>query len=707
LHTHRVRNLQELSTTVPNFYVAESFLGDALYIRGVGSGQNNLGFEQAVGQVIDGFFYGRSRYSRLPFLDLQRVEILKGPQGALLGKNTTAGAINSTSNKPTDQFDTWVSTAYEFEVDKGYSVEGVVSGPINDKFKGRLAIRYDDRDGYFTNTTTGADDVGVEDVMARASLVWQAADEIDVLFQYEYAELDHDGDNNQYAICDTTSDQDPGPPVQNFTSAFLASAPDDCQLNYTRSGTSAQNGVNLEGKETNFDTFNVTIDWLRGNVLLSSLTGYSQYDYREYLDGDRTSIELLVPVDSSGTIPEFAEDYQQWSQEFRITSQGSSRYAYIAGLFLMEKEQDTEYLLHFANIAGSAVSRNVLTQEEGSTYAMFGQLTKHINKQWDLTIGGRFTYEKKEVSSRQFPSDLYTFNLQACGVTAAGACLTHDVSDDFDEEDFSPSIDVQWRPNSNTMYYGSVRRGFKAGGYVHLLVANQADAQTNLRFDSEEVTAYELGAKWQLGGGTAEINTALFYNEFNDLQLGGLIGATTSNIITNAGSAISQGVELEARWRITQQFFVHVLATYLDASYEDYSDAPCNDTQGCAPGQTQDLSGKNLQFAVDKRAALALEYQWDLSKELTLTSFLLISYSSELPLQADLDPNLIQDEYVKADARLTLNDKSKDWELSLLVKNLDDEQTSYYGDDVPAQSGSYWRSIDAPRSVTLQGIFHF
>ena len=141
LRDSAVAQLEALAPTIPNFHFAEAVSGnDQIFMRGVGSGVNS-GFENSVGQVIDGLFIGRSRFGRALFMDVAQVEILKGPQGALIGKNTTAGAVNIRTARPTSTFESYLSTGWQFEGDEGYTVEGAISGPISDGVRGRLAFR--------------------------------------------------------------------------------------------------------------------------------------------------------------------------------------------------------------------------------------------------------------------------------------------------------------------------------------------------------------------------------------------------------------------------------------------------------------------------------------------------------------------------------------------------------------------------------------
>ena len=710
MRANNVTTLQALSSSVPNFYVAESFVGDAMYVRGVGSGQNNLGFEQAVGQVVDGFFYGRSRFSRVAFLDLERVEVLKGPQGALLGKNTTAGAVNITTAKPTSEFEASISPSWEFEAGEGARIEGVVSGPLSENLRARLAVIYVDQDGHIDNSSTGSDQVEIEDLAGRLSLAWDVTDNVDVLLQYQFGELEHHGGNNQYSFCDKTSDQNgPGPglggfiPGTNLTASLTTVFPDDCTTNYTRSGQAPKFGVNVEGKETSFDTLSLTLDWRLGDLTLTSLTGYAQYDYLDLQDGDRTAAESVLP--------EFGEDYEQLTQEFRVTSDIGESYDFIAGVYYQTREQDTAYLVHFAPIGAN--SRNTFTNEEGDALAAFGQVTWHLNDAWDLTLGGRYTYEEKEATSVQYPTDNYDRSPDnGCPIVSpTQVCSRHNLSDKFDEDDFSPVLNVQWRPTDDAMYYFSARQGFKAGGFDHDLAADQSDPdiQNRFRFDDEEVTAFELGAKLTLLENTMQLNAAAFHMEFDDLQLAGFLdSAGAVGAVTNAASATSEGLEADVRWAATDRLTLSAAVAWLDSSYDDYPDAPCYtlQTAGCVNGR-QDLSGEKLQFATDWKGNMAAEYVWTLTPNLNLTGYATVYSSDSFPLQADLDPKLFQDDFTKWDARLTLSQADGDWEVSLVGRNLSDKLTSHYGDDVPGQAGSVWRSVDAPRSLALQGVLRF
>lgn len=683
LRTDGIANMQDLSASMPSLYVTESFIGDSIFIRGIGSGQNNLGFEQAVGQVVDGIFYGRSRFLRMAFLDVESVEILKGPQGALIGKNTAAGAVNINTAKPSDTFSGWGALSYEFAAGQGLDFEGALSGPLSSDVNGRLAVKYVDRDGFIDNIGTAKSDVRVADRITRASISWQPREDIQVLLQQQYGVLQHAGGNNQFSLC-------------------IVAQQDDCQANYRRTARALRNGVDVEGKDSRFNHYAVLAEWRVSDLTFTSLTGFASYHYRDFQDGDRTSAEMVLA--------EFAEDYSQVSQEFRVTSPLEGRYDYIAGLYFLEKDQDTDYIVHF-NMPDSQLmaTRNTFTHEKSSTQAIFAQLTAKLTDSWSVTVGGRYTHERKSATSRQLPTQLYTRDPQdACESEIIGICYRHDVQDQLLENNLTPTFNLQWRPDSDSLYYASYRRGFKAGGFDHNLVADQGDAAKRFKFAAEKVTSYELGAKLSLLDAAAEINTAIFRSEFKDLQLGGFLDSGSAvNTVTNVASAISQGIETDLRWRVSPQFKLLANVAYLNSRYGKYRDAPCYTNQpegpdGCI-NHRQDLSGKKLQFAWNWKGAISAEYTWYPASQMELLGTVKLSYVDAFPLQADLDPNLFQEGYLKVDARLALRDKAKRWEIALIGRNLSDRLTTSYGDDVPTQpTGAFWRSVDAPRSLALR-----
>jgi outer membrane receptor protein involved in Fe transport len=699
-----ISRLEFLAPSVPNFQFAEAVSGsDNMFLRGIGSGPN-FGFEQAVGQVVDGFFFGRSRFGRATFLDVERVEILKGPQGALIGKNTSGGAINITTAKPTDEFESWLSSTYEFEADEGYTIEGAVSGPLTDTLSARLAVRYDDRDGWVENVVTGNDDQQVDDLTARVQLSWAPSDTFDANLMYQYGDFDHQGRTRQLSLC--------GAPLRGmpFFPAMVATG-EDCKANDSRNINPTHNGAGeFEGFKTDFDIAGLTLNWDLGAFTLTSLTGYAQYDVTDEVDIDATFIEI------GGFTGK--EDYEQWSQELRITSNGESGIDYIGGLFFQSTEQDVDFNRHFPFLPPPLMTSSdlVRTSQDSDTYAVFGQVTWHINERWDATLGGRYTLEDKDADQHQTPTALYTTTPIDLFPPAGPAAARHDVSAKRSEDNFSPNASLQWHPNDNTMVYASIRKGFKGGGFDMQLDGNQEKASRNFEFADEDMLAYELGAKLELADRAAQLNIALFRTKIDDLQVSSLDSTTATFNVGNAAEAISQGVEVDLKWAVTDRLTLDAAAAYLDAYYDNYNNAPCNATQlgsGSCPDpalQLQDLTDEDLQYAPEYSAMVSAEYIWPLSDALEIGSFVQMVYQDDIFLSLDLDPNVTQDSFTKWNARVTLRSTDQSWEVSVIGRNLGDEETINFGNDAlggPFMAGSYFAMVDSPRAIAVQATLRF
>ena len=548
-----IEKLETLAPTIPALHVSEAIGSDQIFLRGLGPGVN-LGFEQTVGQLVDGFFFGRSRFSRLQFLDLERVEVLKGPQGAIIGKNTTAGAINITTARPTDELEAWITLGHEFDGAEGQAYEGAISGPISDTLKARLALRYEDKDGFFENTVTGDEQQSRDDVTGRFSLQFEPTDTFSALFQFGFSDIERAGRNTQIRSCT--------PRFQGFLAA--AGVAEDCTLNDTSSSTAIRNGESAAGQDTEASTFGLTLEWELENVTLTSLTGYAEY---EYLDvntatataaapifnpfGPRPPPFIRVPTGFFNVQNDLTEDYEQFSQEFRIASNGGGPIDYIVGFFYQQHDLSSSFNLQDEGIFGAltglavppvpsgiGVNRRIETDQDVDTYAAFGQVTWHVNDQWDLTLEGRYTKEEKDGRSQQFPAALFTTTPIASATPAPllainplfggplGLLDRHDLSDDRSETNFSPGGVIQWRPTDGHLYYASVKKGFKGGGFDHQSSGTQATVSDGrFTFEDEEVLAFEIGGKLSFADGAARLNFSIFRNEFDNLQVSAVNGS--------------------------------------------------------------------------------------------------------------------------------------------------------------------------------------
>ena len=693
LRMNGIEKMETLAPTVPGLHVAEAFGGDQIFLRGLGPGVN-FGFEEAVGQVVDGFFYGRSRFSRLQFMDLERVEVLKGPQGALIGKNTTAGAINITTARPTDEFEAWATAAYEFEGSEGYTIEGAVSGPIGDLLSVRLALRYEDKDGYLRNAAAnGRKDQGRDDFASRLSLLYKPADDFNMLLQWSRADIKRVGRNIQTIHC---------------SDAYRARVPqEDCTLDNRRYVADVRAGEpGHEFQDTEADTLGMTINWELDGVTLTSLTGYAEYNYLDAGTASYSDIESFM-IDVT-------EDYKQITQEFRVVSTGNRYVDFIIGGYYQNHDLRTDFDLNILTLGPNTFNRNrhIETDQSGELWAVFGQLVYHVNEQWDVIFEGRYTDEKKKARSIQFPTQLYS-HIPVPGPGTGGPTglfNVHDVSDSISQDDFSPGLVLAWRPTDGAMYYASVRKGFKGGGFDHQLTANQVAASDgSFSFDDEKVLSFELGTKLTLADGAARLNISVYRNEFDDLQVSALTGPVTFTV-GNAASAVTQGVDVDLQWQVTDALLVQGSVSYLDAKYSDFEGAACSQYQvdnSLCPAGVQDLSGKTLQYAPDYSYNISATYVQPVGGGLEVSGMVRAYGEADKVLAQDLDPNDIQKSYFKLDARIALANETRQWEVALIGRNLTDKTTMGFANDITFFAGSHFGMTEPPRSIMLQGTIRY
>jgi outer membrane receptor protein involved in Fe transport len=278
---------------------------------------------------------------------------------------------------------------------------------------------------------------------------------------------------------------------------------------------------------------------------------------------------------------------------------------------------------------------------------------------------------------------------------------------DRDEDQFMPSVQVQWNPTSAVMAYAKWDKSYKSGGFNAAALATLAD----IEYEEEQVSGYEVGLKSVLAGGAAVLNLALFDTTFEDLQVTTLTGGGQA-LLSNAGKATSRGVEFDSTWAVTDSFTLGGSLAYLDAEYDEYEDGPCNAVQrsenvGSGHPCFQDLSGRPTSYAPRWSGHLFGDIGFRLTAGWEMRFRSDVVYSDDYYYDTDLDPNTKQDSYWKVDARITLADADGRWEFALLGKNLTDEAIAVWGTDIPLILGSYVGFTELPRTVTVQAKFRF
>jgi outer membrane receptor protein involved in Fe transport len=719
-----ITNIETMADYIPSFNMTQTGIGTNIAIRGISSGVNQ-GFEQSAAQFIDGIHYGRAQLSRAPFLDIERVEVLRGPQSIIFGKNSTAGAISITTAKPGDELEGKLSALYEPEHGE-QDVRLILSGPISDTVGGRLAILQSSLDGYMENTTLDRDESGDKNRVIRATLQWQPSDLWDITLKMEDGSFDSNGRNIEVV-------KPVGGSYANALSFFTQGA---YQLDTTHDWKRQSNGDYSYN-----DTENITLNIERelGEHTITSVTGYNAYTYQELCDCDFTG--------ASGFNILSDEDYSQVSQELRIASPEDETISYLGGVFFQSSSlkfhdavrvpTDSFIATAFSSLLGAQAAnllRGASTQrdfeQDTDLAAIFAQGTWNFTDLSRLIVGARYTQETKEASRHQYHVSNTGVTLPQ-GTTAQPYNLIwsqfkidpHAVKGDRDESGFTPLITFQHDFWGTDMVYLSYTTGFKSGGFdVRANAAPNAldgiypNIEGTWEFEEEKVRNFEAGAKLVLADGAAELNVAAFRSEFKDMQTSQFDGSLSFNV-TNAGEAVVQGLEVDGRWAVIDNVMLRGGAAYIDFEYTDFPNSQCYFGQPASERNPTnptvcDATGKRREFTPEIQGNMGIDYTLNFSNGLKLVNTLDVIYSTEYLTTPSLDPKFEQPSYTKINARIALSGNDDMWELALIGKNLTDESVVTYANGLPVattvSSGTgYYAFYERPRNIALQGTIRF
>jgi iron complex outermembrane recepter protein len=627
-----LQNLDQLSAYVPGLVVTEGGEQTGISIRGFGAGLN-FGFDQSVGLFIDGIYAGRERQFRGHFLDVSRVEVLRGPQATLFGKNTISGAIILTTGQPSHEFGLDLFGEATGKTGR-QNYQAVMTGGITDNLAARLAVRFSDEEGYMRNSFTGREEEQQRDWIARASFLWTPTDDLTVRTNLERSEYERSGRSFHVS---NVSGLAVGKPTATGGDVLL-NAQLPTYLRYDPNFTyrvKSRSSKQLETADVTSTNAVVRIEYaLPGGGTIASVTGYSGFESDDQRDVDWTPTNFLFePIE---------QEFDQWSQEFQLTSAIGDRLDYIVGVhafrndFYVNRRTDINIEPYLGVPAFSDViwgqpadvwMRGTMRflDQQTTSWSTYGSATYDFTDQWALTAGLRYNWERKEADDRVFLShfgrtdflDLHPSvvdfmvatpsilgaatpaavaareqlialataaggdNLKiaaVCGSFATSQCgemqgivkNSRRGSGKATESDWSPEVTLAYDYSSNTLFYGKVTRGHKGGGFN----SNATGQNVDPTFEPEQVTGYELGGKLRLFGGIANVNLSLFRLDFENLQVSVWTGNNFD--VGNAGKARSQGLEADGTWLITDRLQVNGSAIWLDARYRDFDNAACS-----------------------------------------------------------------------------------------------------------------------------------
>lgn len=718
-------DVQDMVMYVPNVKYSSGGATPVLAIRGFGSGLAGRGIESPVGSVIDDVFYGHASYLNDGVFDLQRMEVLRGPQGALFGKNTIAGVLNFHTNGPnTEEWEANISALYSAPVD-GAKYEGGVSIPlIADKLGARVSFRSNRRDTGSSNSTLDDKPYTQEDVSGRLRMLWQASDSIDMHFNYWYSYRQKNGADRP--ILEAT---------QQSLDEFRTHDPEVEDDPFDQNSSTDFHGFfnrRAEGSSLKAE-WRPEIGGIDG-ATLTAIYAYATTQTPFDNDADFSPITLI----------NFATDgpdvQRQRSLELRFSGSTAAPFGwgngadFIVGLFGQRAEGRisniiTAYLDGFPDYVeagaaggpddptplGDAITNNLIdlnsavfnsglveeitssTTSGGSTQALFSQLIWYLRDDLDLTLGLRLGRERKEaeIFSRRSPDNSTNIAAELL------AQEDFEASRRLSENEVSPKVAVAWHWTEEVTFWANVAKGFKSGGFQAAPVN-----PTDLRFDAENALSIEAGIKARLFDGSLVVNANVYRTNFDNLQV--ILFDGINFLTQNAAEAITQGVELDFIW-LPQWQWLTVAGSIgtTDAYYTSYPCAPlaedgsstenpaCEQLTG---GTGQDLEDEVVAYAPDITASLYPTINFPLFPSLDINALIGIDilYTGEFYLDYDLDENTYRDPETRVNLRFGIAAGDGTWSVVFNAKNVTAAEEIGAMIDQPLLSGNYVGFVGNP-----------
>ncbi len=706
----RITDVQALAQYVPSFTQAIATPNPRYYLRGVGSG-SNASFEQAVGTFVDGIYRGRGVMGRLPYFDLESIDVQLGPQVVLYGNSTTGGAINVVTQKPVADFGAELSVSHEFR-NHQTTLQANVNLPVSDQVRIRVAGYTDDLNRGWIDTTRPnvsppnvTQDPRIHDRAARVSVHFLPNEDLDVLLRYETASIKHLGGTLQIVTN-----------PRNYP--FVEGVFDLDRESGSNNGLG--NREDLVALDSQTLAAEVNYDIAGGT--LTSTTGYLTYDYHADQDPDQTRL-AVIQFDQR-------EDYWQFSQELRFAASIGDRIDYIVGAYYQKSSWDRvvrtdvrlaelapfaafnpsfggfapfpafarkHYLLQdqtdksiFADVtfrvtdalrieAGARYSRVHKTGDQGARATMYASLTPNPAIETPLPV-------LPLVGIPPIPGQRHSFYSLAFGVP-------HDLLDlELKESHFMPEVNVQYDIGPDTMVYAKAVRGAKAGGFddnysgdVRSFTALRT-GPNSVTYRSETATSFEAGVKGSALERRLQYGVSLYQIEVEDLQVGVFNGG--ANFVVGNADTRSRGVEGYFTYRPIDSLTLTGVGSYTDGEFTEFKGAACTYAQTLVTpsGCTQDLTGAPAPVpkTMFNLGVLHEAYLGDMK----LSSRLQWNYRGAYNFSDAHEPLLKQDDTNLVDATLSLGPEDGRWEVGVFAKNLLDERWAVVGAATPLISGT-------------------
>jgi iron complex outermembrane receptor protein len=668
LNRAQAADLGGLQGAVPNLNIVQgrgSSSSANTFIRGIGQPDALVSFDPGVGIYVDDVFVARVQGALFDLYELERIEVLRGPQGTLYGKNTIGGAIKLVTRKPTDELTARIeATIGSYE---RLDFKAGVSGPIlGDKLMGSVSLLSANRKGYFRDTRNGQRYNDKDTVAARVALLAKPTDTLEILLA---ADVNHE--RPSIAVGEQRS-----PLTLALAPTVVVFRPPTTAWDF--SGTVSVPDINkLDSRSQT-----ATVTWSATDALtLKSITAYRSLNTNAFIDIDATQLvfgDVRVAVDQN-----------QLSQEFQALWDNGGAVRGVAGVYYLRERIDQQQF-SFNNDWIPGFGSRATDILRTKSYAAFANASWQIVDRLSLSGGIRYTDEKKTYRRSQTSGSPLLFFLPITTVNLNN-------SDSW--SNWSPRVSLDYQLTDDVLAYASVSRGFKSGGF-NGRAANQAQFRA---YDPELVWTYEIGLKATALDDRLRANAAVFYNDYTNFQASvneRLPDLTIQQFVVNAGKLKTQGFELEVSARPLQGLDVTASLGYLDAEYKEFFEL--------SPAGTRvDLKSNKPAFSPKWTAQLAAYYRFGVTDNLNLTLGGDVTHRSSHFLSVRNSPLLFQKSYEVLNAQIILSDAFDVWRVAAGVKNIEDKRYLVDAQDFAAVGGSRIGYYGAPRTYSLTFAYRF
>ncbi|MFN3231852.1 MAG: TonB-dependent receptor [Alphaproteobacteria bacterium] len=808
LERYAITSFEKLNTALPGVEINRASGGGSggnFVIRGIGRQASDYGAEQPVALVVDGFSFTRGHATNMAFFDVETVEVLKGPQTLFFGKNSPAGVISVTTVTPGNEFEGFARASYEFRTENPTIEFGVSMPVVEDKLAIRIAGRGEFMQGgflkYSTDPTINRDLTpfetdalypskgphtkkfpGQKQFVGRLTAVFTPTDSFDATFKLHVSRTRQNdaGSTVLYACAD-------GPGTNPYLStAFFGLVKDTGQTCPDKLGKvklerptavqpdaihAANPTVNDRPNEYFQRTRNILatleMNWDLGDIVLTSVTGFWDYNQDEYTNYDYTSFAVVSSLQG--------ESGQSWTTEFRVQSEYDSPVNFMLGFFYEDMQRDLRAPVQIFPLGPAPAIPEIPSFYQGSfftydhfwdnwieSYSVFGELTWQITDNLEFSGGVRYTDEKRNTEGTQFFNRLDTFFPNDFGLPAGASPFAPTGSMAFLErkfDDVSPQATLSWNPTDDTLVYVAYKTGYQAAGtsnpgtftnFFNCLGGacpfSEEAINDALTFDGSDVEGFEIGVKGQFLGGRLRADLTAFRYIYSGLQVAIFNSDTTTFTIQNAAKAVNQGFEGSFDFAATDNLTLRGAFQLLELKYKDYRNAQCyagqenpsasnftpERTAFCVPNPdvVQDVPDVNPFPGVPCHIDLGLNCIQDMSGEKYGIGPIQLQFGFTwdqpvgngdwyMSFSGDMiwkqkgkeflrQPNTAVPSSIVVDFAARLYQPDSAWEFALVCSNCFNEKYVRSIQDKPLQKiGDLTAQIALPRLITLQATWRF